>query len=85
MNTAHMEKPEKYGRGENPSSKKNLQHKGRPSMEERWGEPTKSRGLTATETGWTGARETAKAQGYESLADFIEHMGRGLIEIPEKP
>mgnify|MGYP003467657542 FL=1 len=73
-------------RGTHPNSKKNLSlTQGRPSAVEIWGEATKTRAITATETGWKGVREAAIEAGYQSLSEFLEMAGRGVVSLPKKP
>ena len=76
----------KYGRGENPASRSNLtSHKGRPSVREIWGEDAVKLTTTCTPTAKIGLPDAVKASGYNSLAELLEYIGRGLITLPEKP
>ena len=72
-------------RGQHPNSQKNLTHAGRPSSEAIYGEPTKNRTVTVTESGWEGFRGLVKSAGYRSPSEFLELLGRGVISIPAKP
>jgi hypothetical protein len=72
-------------RGQHPNSQKNLIHTGRPSSVEIYGEETKTRSITVTETGWTNAKQYVKESGYRSVSEFMEMLGRGIISIPTKP
>jgi hypothetical protein len=72
-------------RGKHPNSQKNLIHKGRPSSEALYGEPTGNRTVTVTESGWEGVKKYVKVAGYKSPSEFLELLGRGYILIPPKP
>jgi hypothetical protein len=72
-------------RGQHPNSQKNLTHAGRPSSEVIYGESTKNRTVTVTESGWEGLKALVKAAGYGSPSEFLELSGRGVIPIPTKP
>lgn len=71
-------------RGQHPNSQKNLIHKGRPSSEELYGEPTGNRTVTVTASGWEGVKKYVKAAGYKSPSEFLELLGRGLVTLPTK-
>lgn len=71
-----------YQRGQNPKSKDNLTyHEGRPVV---WDEPTKTHGITVTDSAWDGLKQLVKTKGYRSVSDLIEIIGREYIDIPEK-
>jgi hypothetical protein len=74
-----------HQRGKHPNSQKNLTHKGRPSSEEIYGEPTGNRTVTVTSSGWEGVKQYVKEAGYKSPSEFLELLGRGIISVPMKP
>jgi hypothetical protein len=82
MNTLTKPFMPNYQRGQNPNSKDNLTyHEGRPVI---WDEPTKTHGITVTDSAWDGLKKLVKSKGYRSVSDLIEIVGRDYIDIPEK-
>ena len=79
------EEPIKYARGESPASKSNLIHKGRPKVWDTWGEDAIKLCTTCTPTAKQGLSDSLEASGYNSLAELLEYIGRGLITLPQKP
>jgi hypothetical protein len=81
-----VEEPIKYARGKNPASKSGLtSHKGRPKVRDVWGEDAKNLCTSCTPTAKEGISDSLEASGYDSLAELLEYIGRGLITLPQKP
>ncbi len=68
-------KKSEYAPGENPRSQENLQP--RKAM---YDEPKKRRQLMATDEGWNGFKQVAKAMDL-SASELVEQIGRGLVEL----
>ena len=69
----------KYERGKHPSSLANLNYRGgRPKT---FKTKKKQRTLTVTEEGWEGLQPVIEALGCKSVSDFLEKVGRGLLEF----
>lgn len=69
----------KYKQGEHPNSLKNLTyHQGRKA---KYGQNKSKRGVTLTDEGWEGIQNLAIEHGCSSASDFLEKVGRGLVEI----
>lgn len=70
---------EKYTPGQNPNSLANLTyHKGRTSD---YGTRKSKRGVSLTDEGWNGIKLLADEHGCTSVSDFLEKVGRGLVEV----
>ncbi len=70
---------EKFPKGQHPNSLANLTyHKGRKSN---YGTPKSKRGVTLTDEGWNGIKVLAEQHGCSSVSDFLEKVGRGLVEV----
>jgi hypothetical protein len=68
-------KKSEYAPGENPASLENLQPR-----ETLYDQPKKRREVMATDTGWQGFKDVAKALGL-SASELVERIGRGAIAI----
>ena len=69
----------KYPKGQHPNSLANLTyHKGRKSD---YGKPKSKRGVTLTDEGWNGIKTLANQHGCNSVSDFLEKVGRGLVKV----
>ena len=53
-------------------------HEGRPRQFET---QKKNRTISVTQKGWDGAKEVAKEQGFSSLSELIEYLGRKELKI----
>ena len=74
-----MIKNAKHKQGKHPNSLKNLTyHEGRKT---KYGENKSKRGVTLTDEGWEGIRNLAIKHGCSSASDFLEKIGRGLMEV----
>lgn len=72
-------KKSKYSPGIHPNSQANLTyHEGRPRQFET---EKKNRTISVTQKGWDGAKEVAKEQGFSSLSELIEYLGRKELKI----
>ena len=70
---------EKYTQGQHPNSLANLTyHKGRKSD---YGTRKSKRGVSLTDEGWNGIKSLANEHGCTSVSDFLEKVGRGLVEV----
>jgi hypothetical protein len=70
---------ETYMQGQHPNSLANLtHHKGRKSN---YGTRKSKRGVSLTDEGWDGIKSLATEYGCNSVSDFLEKVGRGLVEI----
>ena len=71
----------KYPLGKHPNSLANLNYRGgRPTN---FSSRKKQRTLTVTEEGWEGLQPVVKKLGCKSVSDFLEKVGRGLVEVKE--
>ena len=69
----------KYPLGKHPNSLANLNYRGgRPIT---FGRRKKQRTLTVTEEGWQGLQPVIEGLGCKSVSDFLEKVGRGLVEV----
>ncbi len=77
-----MEKKQtKYARGKHPNSLASLKkssHSGRPCQ---FNAPKKTRSITMTDEGWEGVKLAAKENGFKTLSEFLERVGRGEVKI----
>jgi hypothetical protein len=68
-----------YHRGQHPNSLENLTYNGgRPQQ---YDTSKKTRTVTVTDEGWLGFEQLAKQYGCSNKSEFIEKLGRGLIEL----
>jgi hypothetical protein len=62
---------------QHPNSDKNL----RPRQPDYPGEEKRTRELSVTDAGWSGAKAAAQAIGVRSLSALIEQIGRGEVVL----
>ena len=78
------ETPGKYSLGQNPNSLANLKL-GRGKRPKQFkSEDKKKRNLSITDTGWEGMKSLSQHYGCKSVSEFMEKMGRGLIDFTHK-
>ena len=74
-----MSQSAEHKQGKHPNSLKNLTyHEGRKA---KYGKNKSKRGVTLTDEGWEGIRNLAVEHGCSSASDFLEKIGRGLMEV----
>ena len=69
----------------NLNSLKNLEKRGRTGKEAEWGEKGVRYNTFLTQTAKDNLLKVVKKYGYKTVPDFLEHVGRGLIELPPRP
>jgi hypothetical protein len=62
---------------QHPNSDKNL----RPRQPDYPGEKKRTREVSVTDTGWSGAKAAAQSIGIGSLSALIEQIGRGEVVL----